>query len=287
MLVFSIIIPTYNSELVLSKTLDSIINQTYKNFEILVIDGDSKDNTKKIILDYASTHPIKWISEKDNGIYDAMNKGIHLAKGDWLYFIGSGDTLYNNEILEKIAAHFNRTKASFLYGNVFNEDAGRIFDGEYTYEKICNDGICHQAIFYSKDVFKEFGLYNVNMKVYAHIYLDKILFVSPSITVEYVNEIIANYDGTGFSTNNFDVVYWQNAESLLLKYYGNRVSPKTIYKSLLPFIKYNFSYQSLGVSIRASVALKSLSPLGLWLKHPLSIVRLFFTHKIKIFKQQA
>src|SRR5690606_10153742 len=99
----SIIIPTYNSAKTLRQALTSVVGQTYKKIEVLIIDGCSNDDTLVIVQSYAAEDSrLKWVTEPDNGIYDAMNKGIQLAKGEWLYFLGSDDKLHDEYVLEKI-----------------------------------------------------------------------------------------------------------------------------------------------------------------------------------------
>ena len=103
---FSIIIPVYNVKKELfRKTLVSIVDQTYDNYEYLIIDGKSSDNTLNIIKEYESrfNDKLKIISESDNGLYDAMNKAVKVAKGDWLFFINSDDVFINNECLQNVA----------------------------------------------------------------------------------------------------------------------------------------------------------------------------------------
>ncbi len=98
----SIIIPTYNSAKTLSKCLDSLVNQTFQNFEVIILDGKSSDDTVSISLRYTDIFKnIRLISERDKGIYHAMNKGIEMAKGEWLYFLGSDDYILENSTLEK------------------------------------------------------------------------------------------------------------------------------------------------------------------------------------------
>ena len=98
----TIIIPTYNCEKTIGDALDSILGQSIKEVEVLIVDGLSTDRTLEIVAQYQTKHAnIVLHSEKDEGIYDAMNKGIGLAKGDWLYFMGSDDTLFENTTLEK------------------------------------------------------------------------------------------------------------------------------------------------------------------------------------------
>ena len=136
---FSIIIPTYNSAQTLKVCLDSVLGQTYDNFEILIIDGNSKDKTLEIIENYSALNisRFKWVSEKDKGIYDAMNKGIKLAKAEWLYFLGSDDKIFDIELLKQIVSNItNKNKVDVFYGNVTSPRFNGIYDGEFTNEKI-------------------------------------------------------------------------------------------------------------------------------------------------------
>lgn len=100
----SIIIPTYNSASVLPRALDSIICQTFTNWEVLIMDGISTDDTLKMAQSYNDSR-IRIYSEPDNGIYDAMNKGINKANGEWLYFLGSDDCLFSKDVLSNIFNH--------------------------------------------------------------------------------------------------------------------------------------------------------------------------------------
>ena len=92
--IISIIIPTYNVESTIGTVLESITAQTFRGYEVVIVDGVSKDGTAEIVARYAAGNPaIRWVQEKDKGIYDAMNKGVGLARGEWLYFLGADDTL--------------------------------------------------------------------------------------------------------------------------------------------------------------------------------------------------
>ena len=110
----SIITVVYNSVQLIERTIKSIIHQSYSNLEYIIIDGGSYDGTVDVIKKYERNIQ-KWISEPDKGIYDAMNKGIHLANGDYILFINSGDELYNNEVLSKI--FINNLNADVIYGD--------------------------------------------------------------------------------------------------------------------------------------------------------------------------
>lgn len=99
---FTIITVTYNAEALIERTIESILGQTYDNLEYIIVDGASTDGTMEIIKKYKDSH-MTWRSEPDNGIYDAMNKAINLATGDYVWFINAGDTLHNENTLEDLA----------------------------------------------------------------------------------------------------------------------------------------------------------------------------------------
>ena len=99
----SIITPTLNAGKTLEACILSVVNQTYLNKEYLIIDGLSTDGTPGMVKKYADIYPyIKWISEKDAGIYEAMNKGIDLSSGEWIYFLGADDRFYSDRVLDDI-----------------------------------------------------------------------------------------------------------------------------------------------------------------------------------------
>ena len=148
----TIITVSYNSVNTIVKTIWSIINQTYKNIEYIVIDGESNDGTLDIIKKYQERISC-WISEKDYGIYDAMNKGIDLATGDYVYFIGSDDWLVNFNIIEKVVSYLEINQSiDILSGQVWNvyEKFGlqKIFHNKFDKNMIEN-GYCipHQGTF--------------------------------------------------------------------------------------------------------------------------------------------
>ncbi|MFT4304483.1 MAG: glycosyltransferase, partial [Candidatus Woesearchaeota archaeon] len=113
----SIITVCYNSSNTIEKTIKSVINQKNKNFEYIIIDGESSDDTLKIINKYKKFIN-KIISEKDNGIFEAMNKGIDFAKGDIIYFLNSDDFLLNNNIINKIQKIFEKNQLDAVFGGV-------------------------------------------------------------------------------------------------------------------------------------------------------------------------
>jgi len=115
----SIITITYNSAKTLQRALDSVQSQTYKDIEHVIVDGASTDGTKELIETYAKAHAnVRWVSEKDKGIYDALNKGIKLATGDVIGFLHSDDVLYSADSIEHIAAAFAQKEVDVVYGDL-------------------------------------------------------------------------------------------------------------------------------------------------------------------------
>lgn len=199
--IISIIIPTYNSGKNLSIALDSIVGQTFKNFEVLIIDGLSNDNTIEIAQNYNKQHSnIRIHSEKDEGIYDAMNKGIVIATGEWLYFMGSDDSLYESTTLQQFANRDEIQDFEVVYGNVYSDYFNGSYDGVFTYAKVMNQNICHQSIFFKKSVFKKIGKYNLKYKAYADWSHNISWFFSSKISKTHINQIIANFSYGGFSS---------------------------------------------------------------------------------------
>jgi glycosyltransferase involved in cell wall biosynthesis len=222
--IFSIIIPTFNSGKTLRRCLDSIFLQTCQRFEIYIIDNCSSDNTLEIIKEFECTcSRIYTESLIDDGIYDAMNKGISLANGEWLYFMGSDDTLYDRNVLARIAEETQTTKASIIYGNVIINGEnqwnlnGKAFAGEFSLERLLRLNICHQAIFYHRSVFDKCGNYDLNYPVFADYAFNLKCF--SKVTFSYLNLIIANFWVGGHSTTNHDLNFNNHRGTLFYKYF--------------------------------------------------------------------
>lgn len=198
---FSIIIPTYNSSLALEKCLESVISQTFSNFEILIIDGVSSDSTIQIAKKFNDTR-VKIFSELDKGIYNAMNKGIKHAIGDCFYFMGSDDYFVDKFVLRDIYYSFKSN--NIIYGNVLLSSDNSIYEGKFDANKICKKNISHQAIFYRKMIFKKIGDFNLKYKVFADYDFNLRWFFRSDIKYEYVERVIAVYNSNGYSSTNCD-----------------------------------------------------------------------------------
>lgn len=153
----------YNGSKTLETTIKSIINQTYDNIEYIIIDGGSTDNTIEIIKKYEDIIDY-WQSEPDKGIYDAMNKALEFAKGDFLIFLGADDCFFQNDTLDLCV---KKLKPNCLnYGLVYFKNNPYIYWGKFSKMQIFYQNICHQSIFYPK-MFYSNNNYNIHYCIYA------------------------------------------------------------------------------------------------------------------------
>lgn len=217
---FSIITPTYNSGRKLAKTIRSVSSQNKNIYEHIIIDGCSTDDTSSVVERY--TREVKFISEKDEGVYDAMNKAIDIASGKYLYFLGAGDTLKAN-ILERIAGQMPHDELSFVYGNVYMVDRGRVYDGEFDKAKLRRHNICHQAIFYERTIFDVVGRYEPRFEVLADYVFNIKCFWNDSVQKKYIGYVIANFEGGGLSSTQRDIDFGKEYGDLIITSCQNRL----------------------------------------------------------------
>lgn len=199
---FSVIIPTYNSEKTIRECLNSILEQSYPEFEVLIMDGASKDGTLNIVRSLDDSR-IRVYSERDKGIYDAMNKGIRLAKGEYLLFLGSDDALYSSDTLGHVISGLG--DYDIVYGNVYSTRFDGLYDGKFSETKIAVRNICHQSIFYKKTVFDVVGNFNLKYKSNADYDHNLRWFFSERIKHRFIDITITNYADGGFSSTYTDI----------------------------------------------------------------------------------
>lgn len=212
----SIIIVTLNAGKTLQLTLDSIYQQRYPNIEIIIQDGGSTDNTISI-LESNNGNIAHWISEKDNGVYDAMNKAVNKVTGDWIYFLGADDTL-RPEFSDMV---YELTDSGIIYyGNVFAEGAVKL--GELTKKQFAKVGAYHQAIIYPRAVFDKYK-YNTKYKISADFALTITLIKDPSFRFCYKDYIIANFNHEGISGANIDTAFQKDKPGLIYKNFGLKI----------------------------------------------------------------
>jgi glycosyltransferase involved in cell wall biosynthesis len=168
--VFSIITIVYNGESLIDLTMQSVLNQSFTQYEYIVIDGFSQDSTLKVVKNNFDKYPlsIRWISEKDEGLYDAMNKGLKMAKGDFVFFLNAGDCFFDNNVLEKLATLIS-PDTDVLYGETMLVDDTRKHIGtrslltvqklpQHLTWKSMRRGmvVCHQAFFAARRIAPEY-----------------------------------------------------------------------------------------------------------------------------------
>lgn len=223
----SIITPTLNVEKNIKRCLMSVINQRYSNIEHYIIDGLSTDETVDIVKKYAKKFShIKLISEKDDGIYDAMNKGITNASGEWIFFLGSDDIFFDDDVLCRIfMQNDDYKKFDFLYGNVAWSDTGNIYDGKFTSLKLIQKNICHQAVFVRKSIYEEYANFDVRYKVCADWDFNMKVFATDNVRKKYIDMTVAQYGINGFSASNRDLVFEGDMANIVQErfFYENKI----------------------------------------------------------------
>ena len=220
---FSIVIPTFRCAEKLECSIASVLGQPRDLFELIVIDGNSRDDTLDVLRAHQSD--LRWISEPDRGVYDAMNKGIALSTGRYLYFLGAGDCLREN-VLTRVVPYLPASKIGFVYGDVFMHDKDVVWDGPWTPDKFRNRTPCQQAIFYDRRIFTRQGLFEQRFKTMADYAMNIRCFGDRRIVKLYINQIIADYEGAGYSANWKDELFHRERPSLLKRHLGVKVKRK-------------------------------------------------------------
>jgi len=209
----SIITPTFNSVKTISDTIESIVTQTHQDIEYIIIDGGSTDGTLAIIEDYIKKFNIQFISEPDQGLYDAMNKGIRLATGEIVGILNSDDFYKDEKVLEKVVACFtNDPKIDGCYGDlefVDEQDKSKIVrtwrSGKYREGKLNNGWIIpHPTFFVKNEIYKKFGDFNLSLKIAAdYEFLLRMLKIK-RINIDYIPEILVCMRTGGKSGKNIE-----------------------------------------------------------------------------------
>lgn len=190
----------------LQLTMQSVLSQTYVDIEYIVVDGASTDNSVEVIEGFASDTRLRWISEKDNGIYHAMNKGIRMANGEYLIFMNSGDEFYSNEVLKNVLVDINRTSADIYYGDVnlcySNRCVVKTYPDKISKSFLYQNSLCHQTMFLKKELFTKVGFYNENLRIMADWEWTIQAILKEKQTYKHLSIIVANYKMGGISYTN-------------------------------------------------------------------------------------
>lgn len=197
----SIITINYNNAIGLEKTILSVLNQTIQDFEFIVIDGNSTDGSKDVILKYQDNLTY-WVSENDNGIYNAMNKGIQVAKGDYLLFMNSGDVLLDDKDILKICSE--KLNEDIVVFDCYLEKEAKIIGKRTHIAKptlfyVYKYGLKHQSTFIKKTLFEKIGLYNETYEIAGDYEFWIRSFLEPQTTSKSYSIPIAIFKLNGIS----------------------------------------------------------------------------------------
>ena len=203
----SIITVNLNNREGLRKTAESVVSQTYKDYEWIVIDGGSTDGSKELIEQYAE-HISYWVSEPDKGIYNAMNKGIRVAKGEYILFLNSGDYLIDGDMLNKVFA-FNFDE-DVVYGNQLWDYGDRMETFEsaekVTLRNFIGGTIQHSGVsFIKREMFEEYGLYDENYRIVSDWKWFLIAVGLGKATTRHIGIFISVFDMNGISVVNTEL----------------------------------------------------------------------------------
>lgn len=226
----SIIIATFNAGPHLKECLASIREQSFNDLEILVVDGGSTDNTIDI-LKTTDDPCLSWTSSPDAGIYDAMNKGIKLAKGKWCYFMGADDRLLPG--FSELAAKLQDENAVY-YGNSepYYGDSGvtlELLIGKFNNYRLAKHCMNHQVIIYPATALQKYQ-YDLRYKVYADYALNIRVWGDSSFKKLFFPITIVRYDMTGFSSVTNDIPFKQDKLQLIRKSMGWLMYMRMLYK---------------------------------------------------------
>jgi len=213
---FSIIIPTLNPGPKLEETLRSVLSQDNSLFECIVIDSASADGTLDLLNRYAKQ--IAFVSRRDPGLYYAMNDGIELAQGEYLYFLAAGDRL-RPDILQKVASQLPQKTPAIVYGNVYLEEEQRVYDGEFDRAKVARKNISQQAMFYHRAIFDLMGPFDLNYRILADHLMTIRCFGDTRIHWVYLPLVIADYEAKCYS-RPADPDYIRDEHQIIRRYLG-------------------------------------------------------------------
>lgn len=222
-LLVSVITPCYNSSSTIEKTLECIEDQTYNNIEYIIIDGGSTDDTLKIIERHKEKLPrkLKIISEKDNGIYDAMNKGIRLAEGQLIGIVNSDDW-YEDDTVAQIVKNYRSNQYEVIYGmqrNYFQEKEKVTFI--YHHDFLPEQMITHPTCFVTADTYRDLGMFDTRYRSAADYDLMLRFYESKKVIFTPVMRILSNFRLGGMSGSQTGV-----QENAAIRYHRGYMSKK-------------------------------------------------------------
>lgn len=221
----SVITVCYNAEEFIEHAITSVLAQTYTNIEYLIIDGNSNDNTVSIINKYKDKIHY-FISESDNGMYDAMNKGIKNASGDIFFFLNSDDVFYDKHVVENVVKTFQLNEdVELIYGPIIRTNPITNETFIKTHENISrsflvHNAICQQGMFYKADCFKKVGIFDDTYKIVGDFEWTLRAFYKLKIKRKYYPQITVKFrDGGMGGSDKFSEPHKKERQKVLTIYY--------------------------------------------------------------------
>jgi glycosyltransferase involved in cell wall biosynthesis len=219
---FSIVIPTLNSAATLDAALESVAGQDCRDFEVIVSDGVSTDGTLEAASRYkARVGALTILSRPDDGVYDAINRAIAVARGRWVYVLGSDDRLHAPGVLSRFRDELASSREPMVYGDVivrgwtpFGVDGER-YDGEFTLERLATRNICQQAVFYRRELFERIGHFEQRYRVVADWHFALRAFARHP--TRWVDAVVCDFAGGGLSSREADQAFARDYPDLLLR----------------------------------------------------------------------
>lgn len=213
---FSVIIPSYNCGPKLAATIESVLSQPRGLYELIVVDGGSADETLDVIRKFEGR--LKYVSESDRGLYDAMNKGVAMSAGKYVFILGGGDRLRDGA-LGRVAPMLP-DEPSFAYGDAYLERHALLMGGAKERADFILTNICQQAIFYERTIFELLGGFDLKYKVYADWAFNMKCFADPRLRKVYLDTVVADFEGWGISDTQTDAHFVKDFPTLIRKYVG-------------------------------------------------------------------
>ena len=196
-IMFSIIVVCLNAGTKLKETINSILVQTYDNYEVIIKDGLSTDNSIDLLPENSK---LRIIRKKDKGIYDAMNQAIEELQGDYVYFLNCGDYFYDSNVLYNVKKQLERLESDIVYGDIYSRRIKEVIGSNKNIDSFgCYRNVpCHQACFYKASLMRE-RKFDINYIVRADYDHFLWCFFNKNVNLCYIPYIVANYEGMGFS----------------------------------------------------------------------------------------
>ncbi|PQB03883.1 glycosyltransferase family 2 protein [Aureitalea marina] len=215
----SVITINFNDSAGLKRTLDSVFSQSYSNLESVVIDGGSTDSSAQVIQSRINEIG-KWVSEPDRGIYNAMNKGIKLATGDFILFLNSGDVFTTDESLAKFVQHPN-FKGDIIYGDYNFGQGEKLYPDRPSLYFLFKSSLPHQSTLFKADVFERVGLYNEEYKITSDREFYIKALVRGDIEFSHVDVALTTFDQEGISNDpNSRALKQEENHEMLREHFG-------------------------------------------------------------------